>query len=110
MTPQLELRCALCFKPVLGVLALCLAAILDSAAATVWNGPVMTFSQTSTDPSQAINQDRITANVWLTRGSSRGLFNIAKETSFANNFSPADTEWADGTPFQSCFACVRQLE
>jgi hypothetical protein len=31
------------------------------------------------DPTQPANQDRLTANVWLTRENSRGLFNAAKE-------------------------------
>ncbi|MDH5366146.1 MAG: choice-of-anchor D domain-containing protein [Cyclobacteriaceae bacterium] len=42
------------------------------------------------------NQDRITENVWLTRGDQRPLFNIAVEPS-SNGSNPADTEWALGS-------------
>ncbi|MGA2748876.1 MAG: hypothetical protein ABSG59_08885 [Verrucomicrobiota bacterium] len=63
--------------------------------ATVWTGPLITYNQPSPDPTQAANQDRITANVWLTRFSSQGLFNAVTETN-AGPDSPADTEWAFG--------------
>jgi len=67
-------------------------------AATIWDGPTTTFSKPSgadwTDPSY---QDHLTDNVWLTRGATRGLFNIRVESSYAFFFSPADTEWADGS-------------
>lgn len=45
------------------------------------------------------NQDRITENVWLTRGNYRGLFNIKQETSYDRNsrVSPIGTRWAIGT-------------
>lgn len=66
-------------------------------AATVWNGPPMSFSKDSfADFTQAENQDRITANVWITRGNSQGIFNIAAESFFTKFASPADTEWATG--------------
>ena len=84
-------------------LALLLAlAILDApvatAAATVWHGPKLVFAKgDGTDPGQAGNQDRLTATVWLTRGSSQGLYNVARESSFTHSVSPADTEWATGT-------------
>lgn len=68
----------------------------------IWNGPSMTFAKAAnSDWTQAANQDRLTANVWLTRASTQGLFNIAtgKETSYDrnSNISPSDTEWAAGT-------------
>jgi hypothetical protein len=66
-------------------------------AATVWNGPAITYSQPTPDPTQAANQDRITSGVWLTRAASGGLFNAVTETA-ASADSPADTEWAFGTP------------
>ncbi|HWF18033.1 MAG TPA: Ig-like domain-containing protein [Verrucomicrobiae bacterium] len=59
-------------------------------AATIWNGPPVSESD-ATEP------DQITARVWLTRGSSEGLYNAVTETGFTHFFSPADTEWADGT-------------
>ena len=37
-------------------------------AATIWNGPPISFTKTAgSDPNLAANQDRITANFWLTR-------------------------------------------
>lgn len=65
-------------------------------AATVWNGPLITYNQPSSDPTQAANQDRITPDVWLTRAASKGLFNAFSETN-ATAFSPANTEWAFGS-------------
>jgi hypothetical protein len=48
------------------------------------------------DVNDPANQDRMTANVWLTRASSRGMINIKKEASYDGTFhtSPADTLWA----------------
>jgi hypothetical protein len=64
-------------------------------ASTVWTGPTIVYNQPTPDPTQVSNQDRITAVVWLTRATSKGLFNAFSETS-AGNLSPADTEWAFG--------------
>jgi len=73
---------------------------LSSSASTptVWTGPQLTFSKgNGVDPAQAANQDRITTNVWITRGASQGIYNAKTETGFTHTFSPADTEWANGT-------------
>src|SRR5207244_2252607 len=48
-------------------------------------------------PTQDTNQDRLTANVWITRGDSQGIYNAAVEIGFNHFASPADTEWSDGT-------------
>jgi len=64
-------------------------------AATVWTGPLISYTQPATDPTQTADQDRITTDVWLTRASSKGLFNAFSETS-ATASSPAGTEWAFG--------------
>jgi hypothetical protein len=67
-------------------------------AQTVWNGPPITFSKPgSADPTQPANQDRITANVRITRGGTQGIYNAKSESLFTHDFSPADTEWADGS-------------
>jgi len=67
-------------------------------AQTIWTGPVMTFTKASSaDWTLAINQDRITSHVWLTRATTRGIFNILAETSYTKLLSPLDTEWAFGT-------------
>ena len=75
-----------------GLLAVLVATQVATVAkaATIWNGPPITASD-ATEP------DKITANVWITRGGSQGLYNAATEAGFTHFFSPADTEWADGT-------------
>ncbi len=66
---------------------------------TIWSGSKITFTKGyETDPNQEVNQDRITDNVWITRGNSgREIFNAATESSATKGFSPAGTEWAVGT-------------
>jgi glucose/arabinose dehydrogenase len=80
---------------------ICLAALsgpLSGRAATVWTGPTTDFTDAAgSDPTQAVNQDRLTPNVWITRGTQNGIYNAKTETGFAHFFSPADTEWANGT-------------
>src|SRR5436309_1703991 len=80
------------------VLAVGLMAFTGTAgAATIWNGPSITFSKSSAgDPTQAANQDRITPLVWITRGATMGLFNAFAESSYSPS-SPVGTEWAYGT-------------
>lgn len=70
--------------------------VSPSGAASVWNGPEITYFQPVSQPTQATNQDRITTNVWLTRASSKGLFNAFSETN-ASALSPAGTGWAFGS-------------
>jgi hypothetical protein len=66
-------------------------------AATLWGGPPVTFTKAPfADPTQAGSQDRLTANVWLTRGNVAGLYNAKAEAFYTANFSPQDTEWAFG--------------
>jgi hypothetical protein len=79
------------------VLAAVAVVVSSTQAATIWTGPTITYSQPGSDPTQPANQDRLTPNVWLTRGLSQGLFNARTETVFTHFLSPADTEWADGT-------------
>src|SRR5262245_24201183 len=67
-------------------------------AATIWNGPKITFSKfRGQDETNPAFQDRITPRVWLTRGNTRGLYNIRQESFFSRGVSPVDTEWAFGT-------------
>lgn len=66
------------------------------APPNVWSGPLFTYNQPSPNPTQATNQDRITPDVWLTRATSKGLFNAFFETN-ATALSPANAEWAFGT-------------
>jgi hypothetical protein len=68
---------------------------LAAHAGTVWNGPLLVYRQPTADPTQASNQDRLTPDVWLTRASSKGLFNAFYETN-ATALSPTNTEWTFG--------------
>ena len=50
------------------------------AVPTVWSSPASTFAKSgddTTDPTDPLNQDRLTNNVWLTRAGFEGMFNIA---------------------------------
>jgi len=75
-----------------------IAAVTPCApAATVWNGPLIIYSQPSPDPTQAANQDRLTARVWLTRAKRLPMFNAKVESAYNYTTAPTDTEWAYGT-------------
>src|SRR5882757_1268144 len=68
-----------------------------NAVPIVWTGPNITFSKVGSNlPTLPASQDRLTSNVWLTRGSSEGMFNIAPghEASYIRFTSPDDTQWA----------------
>ena len=75
--------------------------IVDAAegvALTLWEGANMTFTKPNgADSSLAENQDRITENVWLTRGNQGVLYNAVNEGTANNNSSPVGTEWAEGS-------------
>lgn len=74
-----------------------LAAPLTQAA-TVWTGPLKTYTQPAADdPELASNQDRLTDQVWLTRARRDRMFNAKTETFTTRGISPEDTEWATGT-------------
>jgi hypothetical protein len=71
--------------------------VAAATAATIWNGPPITFAKPNGTPSSDQQyQDRMTPKVWFTRDTERGLYNIAQEMSYTDA-SPADTEWAYGT-------------
>jgi len=82
------------------LLALVVATLATSGVARateVWSGRTFAFSKAANaDFTLAVNQDRITPNVWITRGNTMGIFNIEQEAAFAMNVSPKDTEWATG--------------
>jgi hypothetical protein len=80
------------------VAALTLAALtaLPVGATQIWNGPMITFTNLAgSDPTLPSSQDRITPDVWLTRGATHGLYNAAAESSYSS-LSPVGTEWAYG--------------
>jgi hypothetical protein len=69
----------------------------SAEAATIWNGPLTNFSKANNaNPSLAANQDRLTGDIWLTRGSSQGIYNAHAESFFSHFSSPAGTQWATG--------------
>jgi len=74
------------------------SSVAASADPIVWNGPSITFAKPPdfADPTLPANQDRLTNNVWLTRGDTRQLFNIRIEAGAEPRESPLDTEWAFG--------------
>jgi len=77
---------------------LCLLGFLPCPAAVVWDGPIITFAKAAfADWTEPENQDQITPLVALTRANNQGLFNIASESFYTHNLSPAGTEWAYGT-------------
>jgi glucose/arabinose dehydrogenase len=76
---------------------------ITTIAATIWTGPLVTFTQASPYPGSG-DRDQLTAKVALTRATpggsdsgNGGIFNAVTETSFTKDFSPADTEWAVGS-------------
>ena len=62
---------------------------------TVWDGPIITFTQ---QPGAGTSvRDQLTSGVVLTRDFSQGLFNVATEAAYTKFFSPQDTAWAFGS-------------
>ena len=70
---------------------------------TVWDGETITFSKANNaDFTQEQHQDRITADVWLTRSNSGGaLINYNQESSYSRGASPLGTLWAIGSSSDS---------
>ena len=86
------------------LVVLCMAVIIFGALETatavpiVWTGPEITFTKVSyADWTLEANQDRITDNVWITRQTTQGIYNIKTEGSYTDFHSPKDTEWAYGS-------------
>ena len=69
----------------------------DTLSSNIWDGPTVVFSKADgADFTLESNQDRITSNVWITRGNGGQIFNIAKENSADKGDSPIGTLWAKG--------------
>ncbi|MFI5381159.1 MAG: PEP-CTERM sorting domain-containing protein [Tepidisphaerales bacterium] len=82
------------------VLAVVLSLGAVGNAAIVWTGAPITFTKADfADPTLAQNQDQLTADVWITRANTQGIFNIApgQETFYTHGVSPAGTQWAYGS-------------
>ena len=71
----------------------------DTSSSIIWNGSLITFEKSDgADPTAEANQDRLTSNVWITRGNNGGqIYNIAKENTSNKDNSPKGTAWAIGT-------------
>ncbi len=60
-------------------------------------GEILFEKVPETSPFNEKNQDRITDNVWITRGNDGGqIFNVRVAESYDKSRSPIDTEWAIG--------------
>ena len=59
------------------------------------HGEVTFIKPDYADPFEPVNQDRITDNVWLTRGGAGWLFNANDENMHSDD-SPSGTRWAFG--------------
>ncbi len=70
----------------------------DPDTRVIWTGATVTFEKAEeASPTEAANQDRLTDNVWLTRGNAGGqIYNAKSENTFDKNNSPAGTQWALG--------------
>jgi PEP-CTERM motif len=74
-----------------GLVAIAILTTRPAVAAEIWDGPTLSFTNfTSSDV------DRITPSVWITRGSSRGIYNPVVEVGYSHSLSPIGTEWAYG--------------
>jgi PEP-CTERM motif len=82
--------------PAMAIMVAAIPTVSSAQGSVVWNGPTIAYTQPGSDPTQPANQDRLTSDVWLTRGSSQGLFNAATESFYTHFFSPENTEWAYG--------------
>ena len=87
-------------KPSRGAAPVCLLVIVAAligvsslSAQTVWSGYDYSFTKSSFDPTLPENQDRLTSDVWITRGNNQGIYNIHDEVAYAAG-APAGTEWA----------------
>lgn len=67
-------------------------------SSSVWEGAEIQFEiNSNADPTLEINQDRITDNVWITRGSNGQIFNYKANSEVDEDHSPVGTEWALGS-------------
>ena len=84
-------------------MCLFLLTLCEISSQTLWEGTKIIFTRpNNADGTLEENQDRITSNVWVARGSSKGLYNAAQESGYTSNAGdtsaphPVDTRWADG--------------
>jgi hypothetical protein len=72
---------------------------MEENTVVVWSGETITFTKADgANPADEANQDRITDNVWITRGNTGGqIYNAVVEASSDKDESPTGTLWAVGT-------------
>ena len=70
----------------------------DTTSSVIWNGGLKSFEkEDGADPTNQINQDRLTSKVWITRGNNGGqIYNIVLEDNSDKAESPSGTEWSIG--------------
>ena len=75
---------------------------IEVFAFNIWSGVDLVFSKANgADPAAESNQDRITENVWITRGNQGGqIYNARLESSWDKANSPIGTRWALGNTMQ----------
>jgi hypothetical protein len=79
----------------LTVVAAGVHASTGNATPLVYTGYSVAFAKAAfADGTLPENQDRIVYDVAITRGSSRGIFNVAQEQSYQDSLSPQGTAWA----------------
>lgn len=68
-------------------------------ARDIWSGANIIFEKAAdSSPMEASNQDRITDNVWITRGNEGGeIYNAKSEEESVKGESPKGTQWAVGS-------------
>ena len=71
---------------------------LKEVVATVWTGDLINFIKADgADPALAVNQDRITDKVWITRDNEGGqIYNRILESTSDKVTSPLGTAWSEG--------------
>lgn len=98
MIPNLRMHAWMKRVSAISATALFLLGDASAKASTIWDGPPIIFTKANgADWTQPSSQDRITANVWITRATTAGLFNARTENVYTHYSSPSDTEWAYGT-------------
>jgi len=75
------------------------AEIPTPSTRVIYDGATITFEKADgVSPDDAANQDRITDNVWITRGNEGGeIYNAKSENNSSKGSSPSGTQWAVGS-------------
>ena len=68
-----------------------LAVSRPAAGSQIWTGPLLYFTNFS-----SADVDMITPSVGITRGATRGLYNVVAENHYTHSLSPVGTEWGFG--------------